>query len=222
MHEVLAALRAFYGPLAPPPRDLFAFVVWEVVSSRTLPARRDMAWTALKRLPALTPDAMFRTSKADLEAALEMVGAREERIDHLRGVSRHFRRHRDLPHLVAGPLAGAVRALARVPHLTRGARMRALLICGGHVAAGVDEGVSRVVVRLRGLPSPNPAARRRSARARVRSESGGGLERVIEAAMVLGHHARHACAEHAPHCHVCPVRADCRHALAGPTADPAS
>lgn len=219
MHEALAALRAFYGPLALPPRDLFAFVVWEVVSSRTLPARRDMAWTALKRLPALTPDAMFRASKAELEAALEMAGAREERIDHLRGVSGHFRRHRELSQIVAGPLAGAVRALARVPHLTRGARTRALLFCGGHVAAGVDDGVTRVVVRLRGLASPNPAAGRRLARARVRLESGGGLERVIDAAVVLGYHAQHACAEHAPHCHVCPLRADCRYALAGPAED---
>ena len=71
-----AALRAFYGPLAPPPQELFAFFVWDVVSARTLPARRDMAWQALKRLPALTPDAMFRASKDDLETALAAVGAR--------------------------------------------------------------------------------------------------------------------------------------------------
>ena len=36
---VLTALAAFYGPLAPPPRDLFAFFVWEIVSARALPAR---------------------------------------------------------------------------------------------------------------------------------------------------------------------------------------
>ena len=72
---VSTALATFYGPLAPPPRDLFGFVVWEILSARALPSRRDMAWQALRRLPALTPDAMFRAPKADLQDALLMLPA---------------------------------------------------------------------------------------------------------------------------------------------------
>ena len=97
---VLTALAAFYGPLAPPPRDLFAFFVWEIVSARALPARRDMAWQAVKRIPALTPDAMFRAPKDDLKAAIEGLGGFEERLDALRAGGGHFRRHRELPRRV--------------------------------------------------------------------------------------------------------------------------
>ena len=60
MRPTLDALHAVYGPLAHPPADLFGFYVWEVISEGALPARRDLAWLALKRIPALTPDAMFR------------------------------------------------------------------------------------------------------------------------------------------------------------------
>jgi len=119
---VLTALAAFYGPLAPPPKDLFAFFVWDVISTRALPARRDIAWQALRRLPALTPDAMFRAPKDDLKAAIDGLGAFEDRLESLRAGSGHFRRHRDLSDRVAGPMLGAARALADVPHLSPSAR----------------------------------------------------------------------------------------------------
>ena len=88
MDGVLTALAAFYGPLASPPRDLFAFFVWEVVSARTLPARRDIAWQAIRRIPALTPDAMFRVPKDDLKAAIEGLGAFDERQEALRALEK--------------------------------------------------------------------------------------------------------------------------------------
>jgi endonuclease III len=218
MREALDALAAFYGPLASPPRDLFGFVVWEILSARTLPSRRDLAWLALKRLPALTPDAMFRASKPDLQAALLMLPARDERIDELRAASGHLRRHRDLDAAVAGGLRRAVRALSDVPALTPAGRVRALLFPGGHAVAPVDDGIVRVVTRLYGLDQPRPAARRRAARRRLRVESGGDLDRLRQAAVVLAHHAAQACLAASPHCGVCPLAGRCRFAAtaAGP------
>ncbi len=219
MREALDALAAFYGPLAPPPRDLFGFVVWEILSARTLPSRRDLAWTALKRLPALTPDAMFRASKTDLQAALAMLPAREERIDHLRAASGHLRRHRDLDQVVAGPLRRAVRALADVPALEASARVRALLFVGGHAVAPVDPGITRVVARLHGLDQARPAARRRLSRSRLAADCRRQLDLLRQAAVVLAHHAAHACAEATPHCGVCPIAPGCRYAAGrGPAA----
>ncbi len=212
MDGVLDALRAFYGPLVRPPKELFAFFVWDVVSARTLPARRDLAWQALKRLPALTPDAIFRASKDDLEAALASVGAVDQRIEALKNGSRHFRRHRDLAARVHGPLLGAARALAGVPHLSPSARVRGLLWVGGHTVAPVDDALARVLTRLRGLPSGPKARVRRTARRHLAAACRGERETLAEAALVLGHHATHACGD-VPHCSVCPLAPHCHHAL---------
>lgn len=216
MREALDALATFYGPLAPPPRDLFGFVVWEILSARALPSRRDLAWLALRRLPALTPDAMFRAAKANLQDALLMLAAREERIDELRSACGHLRRHRDLEALVAGPLVGAVRALAAVPGLTPAGRGRALLFPGGHAVAPADDGVVRVVSRLHGLEATHPAARRRLSRARMRADCAGDLNLLRAAAVLVSHHAAHACAHATPHCGVCPLAGQCRFAADGP------
>ncbi|MEP7118563.1 MAG: hypothetical protein ABI880_13320 [Acidobacteriota bacterium] len=212
MRAVLAALRPFYGPLAPPPRELFAFFVWDVVSARTLPARRDLAWQALKRLPALTPDAIFRASKADLEAALSAVAPVEARVEALKNGSGHFRRHRDLAALVSGPLSGAVRAIHDVPHLSAPARARALLFTGGHAIAPVDDGVARVLTRLHGFAAGPKPRLRREARRRLLADCAGDRERICAAVVVLAHHATHGCVETAPHCAVCPLALECRHA----------
>lgn len=219
MDGLLAPLRAFYGPLAPPPRELFAFFVWDVVSARTLPARRDLAWQAIKRLPALTPDAMFRAAKADLEEALAPVGAVEQRIEQLKNGSGHFRRHRDLAQRVSGPLPGAVRALADVPHLSDAAKLRALLVCGGHALAPVDEAVARVLGRLRGFSGPK-ARVRRQARRWLFQACAGSADTLGDAMVLLAHHAANACAEHVPHCAVCPLAPGCAHARR-PTTGPA-
>lgn len=211
---VLTALAAFYGPLASPPTDLFAFFVWDVVSARALPARRDIAWQALKRIPALTPDAMFRVPKDDLKAAIDGLGGFEERFDALRAGSGHFRRHRELGAFVAGPLVRATRALRDVPHLTPSARLRALFFAGGHDLPAADDQVARVVARLHGSTAAAGTARRRAARQRLTAAFGRDRQRLGRALTLLGHHAGHACVEHAPHCTVCPLRSGCAWAQA--------
>jgi len=213
MREALTALRAFYGPLAAPPPDLFAFFVWETISARTLPARRDMAWQALRRLPALTPDAMFRASKESLEHALETLPAREQRLEILRTGSGHFRRHRNLPQVVSGRLSGAWRALADVPHLPVVSRARALLFAGGHAVAPVDDALARTLARLHGWEKTSARALQRRARRHLAAECEHGLAQLREVAVVLGHHAEHACADQ-PHCTVCPLAKECAEARA--------
>ena len=209
MDGVLTALAAFYGPLASPPADLFQFFVWEVVSARALPARRDIAWQALRRIPALTPDAMFRAPKDDLKAAIDGLGAFEERFDALRSGSGHFRRHRELPDVVAGSLARAARALRDVPHLTPSSQLRAIFFAGGHAVPAVDDQVARVIGRLRGVKAPAGPRRRRLARRALAAAFGRDRDRLGQALVLLGHHAGHACVEHAPHCAVCPLRSGC-------------
>ena len=64
----------FYGVLPPPPRDPFTLFVWEVLSVHSTPRKRDAALAALKRIPALTPDAMWRAPQKKLEESVALAG----------------------------------------------------------------------------------------------------------------------------------------------------
>src|SRR5688572_4204378 len=93
------ALRTFYGRLPAPPEDLFQFFVWEILSATSLPARRDHAWNALKKIPALTPDAMFRAPAKALLDAVALGGPhREHKVEQLRATVDVFKRHREALH----------------------------------------------------------------------------------------------------------------------------
>src|SRR2546428_12658069 len=72
---LLDALRKFYGALPKPPRDPFTLFVWEVLSMHSTPQKRDAALGALKRIPALTPDAMWRAPQKKLEESGKLAGA---------------------------------------------------------------------------------------------------------------------------------------------------
>lgn len=216
MREAASALARFYGPLAAPPRDLFALFVWEVISARALPARRDIAWQALKRLPALTPDAMFRASKDDLKAAIEGLGAFEERFDALKHGAGHFRRLRNVPERVASGLRPAVRALADVPNLTPAGRLRALFFAGGYAVPAADDAVARVVARYAGLRSNTGPPRRHAARRHLAVAFGGDRDQLAPTLVLLAHHAAQCCVERAPHCAVCPLKAGCATPVVAP------
>ena len=66
----VAPLASFYGPLAPPPGDAFGVFLWSVLGMRTTDGRRDAALAALRKVPAMTPDSVAKTtgvSRANLE-----------------------------------------------------------------------------------------------------------------------------------------------------------
>ena len=77
--DLLNRLRDFYGPLAAPPSEPFAVYVWEVLARGTTPVRRDASFAALKRLPALTPDALARAPRGKVEAAVAQAGSMQRR-----------------------------------------------------------------------------------------------------------------------------------------------
>ena len=95
---LIDALRTFYGALPLPPRDPFTFFVWEVLSVHSTPRKRDAALAALKRIRALTPDAMWRAPQKKLEQSLQLAGPYlENRLQALRTGVELFRRSPDLP-----------------------------------------------------------------------------------------------------------------------------
>jgi len=102
---ILKALEQFYGALPAPPRDPFTLFVWEVLSVHSTPRKRDAALAALKRIPAMTPDSMWRAPAKKLEEAAKAAGPYvENRLQALRSGSEIFRRAPNLPNIIRGPL----------------------------------------------------------------------------------------------------------------------
>jgi endonuclease III len=220
--EHIRRLREFYGLLPPPPGELFQFLLWEILSRESIPARRDLSWRALHRIPALTPDAVFRAPARDLLDAIGLAGPhREDRLETIRAVVGEFRRHRD--ELAAACVARttlrrAVRSLRRLTAISVGVQHQALLHAGGFPIIPVDDDVARVINRLSGEEPIAPARRRepggaRRAQRRARHWLARHLPQDLEtrrvALLFLRHHAHHTCTAAGPHCSVCPLRESC-------------
>ena len=182
-----------------------------MLSAHTTPGRRDAAYAALLRIPALTPDAMFRAARGRLTAALAQAGPYQEQRLHalLLGVER-FRRQPAFSAIVRGALPRARRLLARVPRLGEGGVHRMLLFGGQHCVMPVDRDVARLVSRLASaggwerLQAPRLRPIRRMIEAGLPREESA----YRRAALYLRHHAVQTCADD-PHCSVCPLSGRC-------------
>lgn len=227
-------LREFYGLLPQPPADPFQFFLWEILSGEAFPARRDLAWQALRRLPALTPDAVFRSKPKDLLEAVGMAGPnREERVERMRATTGEFKRHRDEFEddvLRSVGLHRAARTIRRLSHLPRAVLDRALLFAGNYPVLPMDDPAARVVARLGGTALPirdgaegftlkrqrfsrELTQQRRRARQSLAAALPKELEVYKTTVVYLRHHAQNTCTAVAPHCTVCPLAPVCAFAI---------
>ena len=198
MFALMERLERFYGPLPPPPDEPFALYVWEVLGVRTTPARRAAAMSALRRIPALTPDSMARAKRGKLEHAVAQAGPyHEERLRALTSGADVFNRNRDLPAKLRSDIDTARGALELLPHLTPISSQRMLLFAGRHPSIPEDPDVTRVLSRLQ------------QSAAAVADELGGVLTAIQRATLYLSHHGRATCLETDPRCHICPLRSPC-------------
>jgi endonuclease-3 len=211
LETALAALAKFYGLLPAPPRDPFILYVWEVLSTHSTPARRDAALAALKRLRALTPDAMWKTSPKKLEEAVLLTGPYlERRIRALRTGVDLFRRSPSLSAVLRGPMPAARRALKRFPQLGEGGAHRMLLLAADHLVLPVDARVNRVGRRLGyGTGSADFRKSARSVQRAISLELPPNVDSFRRTFLYLSHHGAATCTEADPHCHVCPLLRDC-------------
>jgi len=211
LESQLSRLYKFYGLLPTPPKDPFILFVWEVLSVHTTPLKRDAGLAALKKLRALTPDAMWRIPRAKLEDILRAVGPYlDNRIENLRNGVEFFRRHRDLPAIIRGPMKTARRAIKPLPQLGETGAHRMLLFTADHLVMPVDARVSRVGRRLGYGESykqfPKTA---RSVRDELCKELPSSIEVYRRAYTYLSHHGAMSCTEAVPHCTICPLLQEC-------------
>ena len=211
LERLLAALQKFYGALPMPPRDPFTLFVWEVLSVHSTPRKRDAALAALKRIPALTPDAMWRAPQKKLEESVKLAGPySENRLTALRSGVDVFRRSPKLPAVIRGPLLAARRALKPLPQLGETGAHRMLLLAADQQILPVDARVSRVGRRLGyGEPSEEFRKQARSVQDALTRELPPSVDAFRRAFLYLSHHGAATCTEADPHCPVCPVLQDC-------------
>ncbi len=215
LESMVAALQRFYGALPAPPRDPFIFFVWEVLSTHSTPPKRDAALAALKRIPALTPDSIFRAPLKKLEESVALAGPyREQRLGALRTGAEVFRRSPGLAATIRGPLLAARRAIKPLPQLGESGAHRMLLFTGDHAVLPVDARVNRVGSRL-GYGERSAEFRRqsRSVQEAMSSELTPEVDHYRRAFLYVSHHGGATCTETDPHCHVCPLLKDCPEGL---------
>jgi endonuclease III len=211
LEQLIDALQKFYGALPSPPRDPFGLFVWEVLSVHSTPRKRDAALGALKRIRALTPDAMWRAPQKKLADSVSLAGPyAEQRLRALRtGVDR-FRRMPNLPQVIRGPLPAARRSLKGLPQMGESGAYRMLLFAADHPVLPVDSAVSRVARRLGyGQEHADFTKTARSVREAVVGELRADAETFRRAFRYLSHHGVVTCTERDPHCGVCPLLQDC-------------
>ena len=211
LDAILDDLQTFYGVLAPPPRDPFTLFVWEVLSFHSSPCKRDGALAALKRIRALTPDAMWRAPQGKLEASVALAGPYgEQRLHALRTGVELFRRAPRLPNIIRGPIVAARRALKPLPQLGEAGAHRMLLFAAEHPILPVDARVSRVGRRLGfGAASDDFRKQARSVQHALTRELPRSIDAFQRAYLYLSHHGAATCTETEPHCVVCPLLEDC-------------
>jgi endonuclease-3 len=211
LEDLLNKLSVFYGALPTPPRDPFTLFVWEVLSVHSTPFKRDAALAALKRIPALTPDAMSRAPQKKLELSTGLAGPyNEQRLRALRTGVDMFRRAPKLPDVIRGPIVPARRALKGLPQMGEGGAYRMLLFAADHPVLPVDARVSRVARRLGyGDQQGSFTKTARSVREAVATQLPASPDAYRRAFLYLSHHGGATCTEGDPHCTVCPLLPDC-------------
>lgn len=214
LSPIVEELRTFYEPQADPPHDAFGFYLWYVLGQRTVPMKRDGALAALKRIPAMTPDSLWKAPRAKVFQAIAHVGPPEERLHAIMSGVEVFRRWRDLEERLRGPILEARRATRLLASLGRVGAQWMILAAGDHPILPRHAGVGRIALRLGVVPPTrcDPAlAQSRAARA-VAATLPRDAHFLKSAILYLTHHAAVTCTLAEPHCRVCPLAIDCSYA----------
>ena len=211
LETLLNALQQFYGALPPPPRDPFTLFVWEVLSVHSTPRNRDASLAALKRIPAMTPDSMWRAPQKKLKESVKIAGPyTDNRLQALRSGVELFRRSPDLPKVIRGPLPAARRALKPFPQLGETGAHRMLLFAADQPILPVDARVNRVGRRLGyGDVAGDFKKQSRAVQDALARELPASADAYRRAFLYLSHHGGATCTESDPHCSVCPLLPGC-------------
>lgn len=212
LEKLVGRFKKHYGPLPEPPSDPFSLFVWEVLSWHATTAKRDAAFAALGRLELLTPAAMAKAPRAKLDPVVAAAGPyTDRRLQALRGAVEVFRERADLPNVIKGPMAPALKALKALTAMGGDAgAYRMLLFAGAHPVLPVNAGVYRTARRL-GYGGEGSDFKRaaKSVREAAARELPSDAVAYRTAYVYLAHHGVTMCKQADPECPICPAKADC-------------
>lgn len=213
--RIVAALRAAYGSVAPPPaRTAFELVLWEKVAYLADDERRARAFEALRRRVGLTPQAILSAPMAELREIAAIGGPV--------GVLERAQRMRDAAELVMGefngslddaarrPLAEARKAMRKIYGIAEPGADKILLLTRAHLCFPLDSNGARVLCRIGyGADDKNYTKMYKSVVAAALPEAPMDFDWLIDAHVLLRHHGQETCKTSSPHCEMCVVRRDC-------------
>jgi endonuclease III len=211
--SIVGKLAKHYGPPGPPPpKGPFELILWENVAYLADDERRGEAFALLKKRVGTSPGKILNASTSALRAVAAHGILAERFAGKLREVARIAMEEfdGDLDGVVAGPVAGARKALQRFPGIGGPGAEKILLFLRRHPSLAAESNGLRVLTRLgiiRGERSY--AASYARAQKAAAEELGDDVDVLITAHSLLRRHGQTLCRRSAPTCSRCPLAPDC-------------
>jgi endonuclease III len=213
LDDVVRALERHYGkPAAPRVTDPFEQIVLENAAYLVDDERRAQTFDALAERIGATPDAILGARHAQLVDAIRDGGMRPPMRAAKLIAAAKIAKSLDAPlaELVAGPLAGAKRALKKFPGVGEPGAEKIALFAGAHAVLGLESNGLRVLVRLGFAPEDKSYDRTwRAVRDAVAAELPSDVRRVQRAHQLLRRHGQELCRRTRPLCSDCPLATRC-------------
>jgi endonuclease-3 len=215
--ELIVRLKRYYGksPL-PPAKGPFELVIWENACYLLPDERRVEVFESLRMQVGLTAAAIDAAPDKVLLPLAKRGGMRPEtRVFRWRQIAGIVQSQfaGDLDQILTMPYAEAKRALKQFPNIGDPGAEKVLLLCGVAKGLPLESNGLRVLVRVGwGRSQKNYGATYRSVQDALKDELPKSPERLRAAHFLLREHGKALCKDRAPHCHECPVSADCQYA----------
>ncbi len=210
---VSALLKAHGKPKRPPPKTLFAWILWENAAYLVDDERRRAVYDALAKQIGLRPQEILAAKKRDLIAAIEAGGMRpEQRADKLIEAA-ELAVELDVERLKKAPVADAKKQLKKFPGIGNPGAEKLLLLAADQPFLAPESNGLRVLNRLGfGEESKSYDRSYRSALEAVAPELGDDARWLADAHQLLRIHGQEICKRMRPACDACVVAKKCRYA----------
>jgi len=215
--KIIVQLKQHYGKPQPPPvKGPFELVMWENACYLLPDERRLEVFETLRSQVGLNAASIYDASDEVLLPLAKRGGMRPEvRVSRWREIASITLSQfaGDLDSILAMPYAEAKRVLKQFPTIGDPGAEKILLLCGISRGLPLESNGLRVLTRLGwGRVQRNYDATYRSVQDALKPELPSDPKLLRDAHLLLRTHGKELCKDKSPHCHECPVSAQCNYA----------
>jgi len=214
LQNIVSQLAKHYGqPGAPITTDPFELILLENIAYLVSDARREEAFSMLRKHAGTKPHEILSASHDDILKATKLGGMHpEQRVSRLREIAliamNEF--EGDLKPALRLPLPKAKQALRKFPGIGEPSAEKLLLFTRSYPILGLDSNGLRVLLRLGfGEEKKNYSATYRSVQEAINDQLKEDYGWLIDAHVLLRQHGKELCKTNRPLCEKCPVRRSC-------------